>query len=130
MCASVGSALRGGCVIAQQASRAVTGKATALMAVCRATQESYAALNKKTLAFFGTAAGIYEADYIIKVDDDAFLRLDRLPHAVGQWRQLGAGAHERLSSAVDETACMLLSAGAHDRRSNALRHKAYADWFA
>ena len=54
-------------------------------------QESYAALNKKTLAFFGAAAREYDADYIVKVDDDAFMRLDRLSHAVEQWRQLGAG---------------------------------------
>ena len=56
-----------------------------------AAQESYAALNKKTLAFFGAAARTYDAEYIVKVDDDAFVRLDRLSHAIQQWRQLGAG---------------------------------------
>ncbi len=54
-------------------------------------QESYAALNKKTLAFFGTAVKKYDAEYIVKVDDDAFVRLDRLSHAVDQWHRLGAG---------------------------------------
>ena len=29
---------------------------------------------------------------MVKVDDDAFLRLDRLSHALTQWQQLGAGA--------------------------------------
>ena len=58
----------------------------------RCTQESYAALNKKTLAFFSTVARQYDAEYIVKVDDDAFVRLDRLSRAVDQWHQLSAGA--------------------------------------
>ena len=41
--------------------------------------------------FFGTAAKKYDADNIVKVDDDAFVRLDRLSHAVDQWQRLGAG---------------------------------------
>ena len=59
--------------------------------LCATKQESYAALNKKTLAFFGTAAKMFDTEYIVKVDDDAFVRLDRLSHAVDQWRRLGAG---------------------------------------
>ena len=72
---------------------------TANRTTSAAAQESYAALNKKTLAFFSTAARKYDADYIVKVDDDAFVRMDRLAHAVGQWRQLGAGAC-RLAAAL------------------------------
>lgn len=34
----------------------------------------------------------YDAQYIVKVDDDVFMRLDRLPHAVAQWRDIAAGA--------------------------------------
>lgn len=55
------------------------------------TTESYAELNRKTLAFFSLAARLYDADFVVKVDDDAFVRLDRLSHALTQWRQLGAG---------------------------------------
>lgn len=33
----------------------------------------------------------YDAQYIVKVDDDVYLRLDRLPHAVQQWGDIHAG---------------------------------------
>ena len=54
-------------------------------------QESYADLNRKSLAFFSLAAALYDADFVVKVDDDAFMRLDRLSHALTQWQHLGAG---------------------------------------
>lgn len=54
-------------------------------------QESYAELNRKSLAFFSLAARLYDADFVVKVDDDAFVRLDRLSHALTQWQHLGAG---------------------------------------
>jgi hypothetical protein len=34
----------------------------------------------------------YNPQYIVKVDDDVYLRLDRLPHAVAQWQDIDAGA--------------------------------------
>ena len=54
-------------------------------------QESYTELNKKSLSFFSHVARLYNADFVVKVDDDAFLRLDRLMHALTQWKELGAG---------------------------------------
>jgi hypothetical protein len=33
----------------------------------------------------------YNPQYIVKVDDDVYLRLDRLPHAVAQWHDISAG---------------------------------------
>lgn len=32
----------------------------------------------------------YDPQYIVKVDDDVYLRLDRVPAAVAQWRQAQA----------------------------------------
>lgn len=33
----------------------------------------------------------YDPQYIVKIDDDVYLRLDRLPHAVQQWHDIRAG---------------------------------------
>lgn len=55
-------------------------------------QEAYLDLAKKTLAFFSAVTALHNADYIIKVDDDVYLRMDHVPHIVQQWRGLGAGA--------------------------------------
>ena len=38
--------------------------------------------------FWKIAWKCYEAEYIIKVDDDKYVRLDRLPAAIGHWRTL------------------------------------------
>lgn len=48
-------------------------------------------LTQKTLAFFGAITKMYDADYIVKVDDDVFLRIDRLPYAFKQWDEVHAG---------------------------------------
>ena len=45
----------------------------------------------KTLAFFKAVTAAYDAKYIIKVDDDAYLRIWALPQAVKQWQGLSAG---------------------------------------
>ena len=38
------------------------------------------------------AVRLFSVRYIIKVDDDSYVRLDRLAVAVGQWQAFGAGA--------------------------------------
>lgn len=53
-------------------------------------QEAYLSLANKTLTFLRCAAARYDARYIIKVDDDVYFRLDRVPHAVRQWKDTGA----------------------------------------
>lgn len=52
--------------------------------------EGYAGLPTKTLRFLRAVTERYEPQYILKVDDDVFLRLDRLPHAARQWSEAGA----------------------------------------
>lgn len=52
--------------------------------------ESYLSLATKTLNFFSTVSKLYNARYILKVDDDVYLRLDRVPSVVAQWEGLGA----------------------------------------
>lgn len=54
-------------------------------------QEGYADLPRKTLLFFETVLRQYDPQYIVKVDDDVYLRLDRVPAAVEQWASVGAG---------------------------------------
>jgi len=54
-------------------------------------QEAYLSLTTKTLVFLQHVTQQYEADFIMKVDDDVYLRTDRLPHVMGQWKHHGAG---------------------------------------
>jgi len=35
---------------------------------------------------------IYEPQYIVKADDDVYLRVDRIPYAVKQWSTFQSGA--------------------------------------
>ena len=55
--------------------------------------DRYDELPRKTAAFLAAAlADAPHALYILKVDDDVFVRLDRVPAAVAQWRGLARGA--------------------------------------
>lgn len=54
-------------------------------------QDHYKTLAFKTLAFWQLVIEQYNTRYIIKVDDDNYVRLDRLAIAVRQWEDLGAG---------------------------------------
>ena len=45
----------------------------------------------KTLAFLHMATTGYKPSYIVKMDDDLYMRPDRLLVAVSQWRDRGAG---------------------------------------
>ena len=58
--------------------------------VC-APQEAYLSLTRKTLVFLQHVTRMYEPQYIIKADDDVFLRTDRLPLAIAHWRKEDAG---------------------------------------
>jgi galactosylxylosylprotein 3-beta-galactosyltransferase len=49
-------------------------------------QEDYMNLTNKTLMFFRTVINLYDPEYIIKADDDVYLRVDRVPVAVRQWK--------------------------------------------
>lgn len=55
-------------------------------------QDEYHALSYKTMALWKLAEEQFDAQFIIKIDDDNYVRLDRLAHALGQWVDLGAGA--------------------------------------
>jgi galactosylxylosylprotein 3-beta-galactosyltransferase len=55
-------------------------------------RDRYDELPKKTAAFLAAAlADAPDALYILKVDDDVFVRLDRVPAAVSQWGGLAGG---------------------------------------
>ena len=58
---------------------------------CVAVQEDYMSLTRKTLVFLQYVYQRYDADYIVKIDDDVYLRTDRLPPLINQWKLAGAG---------------------------------------
>ena len=85
-------------------------------------QDHYKTLAFKTLAFWQLVIEQYNARYIIKVDDDNYVRLDRLAIAVRQWEDIGAGAAPSLAGShtavlrlayVPEPAPISLSAHLH-----------------
>jgi len=55
-------------------------------------QDTYKTLTFKTVAFWEVVAAQFSARYVVKVDDDSYVRLDRLAVALGQWQAMGAGA--------------------------------------
>eukprot|EP01026_Neomeris_dumetosa_P069082 TRINITY_DN680_c5_g1_i1.p1 TRINITY_DN680_c5_g1~~TRINITY_DN680_c5_g1_i1.p1 ORF type:complete len:331 (-),score=45.76 TRINITY_DN680_c5_g1_i1:561-1553(-) len=52
--------------------------------------ETYNGLPYKTKAFFSLVASKYNADYIVKMDDDVYLKFDRLGAGMKQWEKMGA----------------------------------------
>jgi hypothetical protein len=53
--------------------------------------EGYNELVKKSREFLTAVMENYDAKYIVKVDDDVYLKLNRLPGAVAQWDHWGVG---------------------------------------
>lgn len=53
-------------------------------------EEAYLSLTNKTLTFFRQAIATWDVDYVMKVDDDVYLRVDRVPLAVLQWKERAA----------------------------------------
>ena len=54
-------------------------------------QDEYFALSYKTMALWRLVDDNFEVDYLIKADDDNFVRLDRLSVALTQWDEEDAG---------------------------------------
>ncbi|KAL4422945.1 hypothetical protein ABPG75_009142 [Micractinium tetrahymenae] len=52
--------------------------------------EGYAGLPTKTLLFLRAVTERYNPQYIVKIDDDVYFRLDRLPAAAAQWAHAAA----------------------------------------
>ncbi|KAI7840006.1 hypothetical protein COHA_006271 [Chlorella ohadii] len=52
--------------------------------------EGYAGLPAKTIAFLRAVTQQWNPQYIVKADDDVYVRLDCLPHAARQWAALHA----------------------------------------
>ncbi|KAK9834060.1 hypothetical protein WJX81_006707 [Elliptochloris bilobata] len=53
-------------------------------------RDTYKTLTFKTVAFWEVVAQHFSVQYVIKVDDDSYVRLDRLAIAIGQWQAIGA----------------------------------------
>ena len=54
------------------------------------TTESYGNLAVKSRVFLEMVMLEYSPDYIVKVDDDVYVRLDRIPSAIRQWKEMNA----------------------------------------
>ena len=54
-------------------------------------QEQYNSLTNKTVAFLTLITSFYDPQYIVKADDDVYLRVDRIPYAVKQWGTFQSG---------------------------------------
>lgn len=54
-------------------------------------QDHYDTLSYKTMALWKVVEEQYDAQYVLKVDDDNYVRLDRLAVALSQWADSGAG---------------------------------------
>lgn len=55
-------------------------------------QDLYNMLSFKTFEFWKVVCKRFNADYVVKIDDDNYVRLDRLAVAIRQWQYLGHGA--------------------------------------
>ncbi|KAK9905686.1 hypothetical protein WJX75_004632 [Coccomyxa subellipsoidea] len=53
-------------------------------------QDHYDTLSYKTMALWKVVEEQYDAQYVLKVDDDNYVRLDRLAIALDQWTEFGA----------------------------------------
>jgi Galactosyltransferase len=58
---------------------------TVLQQVWLTMQECYRCLPRKTTAFFLAVHAKYQADWVLKMDDDVYLTPPRLPLAMAQW---------------------------------------------
>ena len=57
----------------------------------RPVQDTYQRLTFKTVAFWNVVSSQFSVEYVVKVDDDSYVRLDRLTIALGQWAEMGSG---------------------------------------
>ncbi len=53
-------------------------------------QEHYSQLTNKTRTFFKSVDAQYNADWVLKMDDDVYLNPTRLLAAVAQWERMDA----------------------------------------
>lgn len=53
--------------------------------------ESYYGLANKTKSYFAAVIAVYDVDWVVKIDDDVYLIVDRLHLAQRQWREMSAG---------------------------------------
>lgn len=57
-----------------------------------AVQEQYKELYAKTQSFLSIVTCHYDANWIVKVDDDIYIALEKVPALLEQWDRKGVGA--------------------------------------
>ena len=70
-------------------------------------QEQYNSLTNKTVAFLTLITSIYAPQYIVKADDDVYLRVDRIPYAVKQWGTFQSGVAKIIIRPIMTILCVL-----------------------
>lgn len=69
-------------------------------------QEQYNSLTNKTVAFLTLITSIYAPQYIVKADDDVYLRVDRIPYAVKQWGTFQSGVTKIITHSIITILCV------------------------
>lgn len=59
--------------------------------LCKMVQDTVEGETFKLVALWEAIAERVKAKYIIKADDDSYVRMDRLVQAISQWDTMGAG---------------------------------------
>ena len=59
----------------------------------------------QTVAFWRAVSAQYNVKYVVKVDDDSYVRLDRLTIALGQWAQMGQASLLQFAECSPEQHC-------------------------
>lgn len=83
-------------------------------------QDTYKRLTFKTVAFWEHVSMLYDVTYVVKVDDDSYVRLDRLAIALRQWVDRGAG--KALPAPSPWELCSMLLVTLHDICISASAH--------
>lgn len=63
-------------------------------------QDASTAETTKLLALWEAISERVKAKYIIKVEDDSYVRMDRLVHAISQWEKMEAGKHSTMQDTI------------------------------
>ena len=59
-------------------------------------QEQYKELYAKTQSFWSIVTCLYDAEWIVKVDDDIYIALEKVPALLQQWDRKAVGEQMRL----------------------------------
>ncbi len=71
-----------------------------LLRRCVVGQEQYKELYAKTQSFWSIVTCLYDAEWIVKVDDDIYIALEKVPALLEQWDRKAVGENPPPTSSV------------------------------